>query len=153
MNGKELCNKHFGMTEEREKIKSVIDKIFSEIDWLHPDYFGLINETCDSDFKFFEFTVPNYIYHNVSDHNYKIQKILFDNGFVKSNEIKNEMTKINSVNTIIHENPLFVAMGLLDNVIIYELCKNGITITNFRGNNLTYPYYTVKISKTAMEQL
>lgn len=152
MNGKELCNKHFGMTEERLSIKSAIDKIFSEIDWLYPDYFGLINETCDSDFKFFEFTVPNYI-HNVSQHNDKIQKVLFDNGYVKSDTIKHEMIKTNSVNTIVYENPLFVAMGLLDNVIIYELCKNGITITNFRGNNLTYPYYTVKISKNVMEAL
>lgn len=152
MNGKELCNKHFGMTEERLKLEQVIKQIFSEIDWLHPDYFGLINEICDSDSKFFEFTVPNYILHNV-DHNYKIQKILFDNGYVKSNEIKHEMMKINSINTITHENPLFIAMDLLDNVIIYELCKNGITITKFKGNNLTYPYYTVKISKDAMEKL
>ena len=153
MNGKELCDKYFGMTEERSNIKRVVDKIFSEIDWLHPDYFGLNDVSCDTNFKFFEFTIPNYIYHNISDHNCKIQKILFDNNYVKSNEIKSGMIKINCINTLIYDNPLFTAMELLDNVIVHDFCKNGITITNFKGNNSVYPYYTIKISKDVMEKL
>ena len=153
MNGKALCDKYFGMTDERLNIKSIIDKIFSEIDWLHPNYFGLDDNSCDTDLKFFEFTIPNYIFHNVSDYNYKIQKILFDNKCVKSSEIKNEMMKINGINTIVHENPLFVAMDLLDNVVSYEFCKNGITITKFKGNNLIYPYFTIKITEEAMTKL
>lgn len=154
MNGKTLCDKHFGMTEERLKVEKVIKEIFSEIDWLHPDYFGLDMERCDDDCKIFKFEVSNYIRtHQVSDHTNKIQNILFSNGYVDSKEMSQTTRKINSVNTIIYVNPLFIAIDLTDYVVKKEFCKNGISFTKFRGNTCTDAYYSITISKTAMEKL
>lgn len=154
MNGKLLCDKNFGMTEERLKLEKVINEIFSEIDWLHPDYFGLEDEICDDDCKIFKFEVPNYVHtYQVSDHINKIQNILFSNGYVDTKEMLQTTRKINSINTIIYENPLFIAMDLTDYVVKKEFCKNGISFTKFRGNTCTDAYYTLTISKTTMEKL
>jgi len=157
MNGKLLCDKNFGMTEERLKVEKVIKEIFSEIDWLHPDYFGLDKERCDDDFKVFTYEVQNYIHTNqVSDHINKIQNILFSNGYVDSKEITYSMRiikKINNTNTVIYTNPLFVAIDLMDYVVKKEFGKNGISFAKFKGNNCVDPYYSITISKTAMEKL
>lgn len=152
MNGKTLCDKHFSMTEERLKLEKVINEIFSEIDWLHPDYFGLDKERCDDDCKVFTFEIPNYI-HQISEHNNKIHNILFSNGYVDSKEIPYSMVKINNVNTIIYKNPLFVVIDLMDCVVKTEFSKNGINFAKFKGNNSVDPFYSLTISKSAMMKL
>ena len=154
MNGKALCDKHFGMTEERLKLEQVIKQIFSEIDWIHSDCFGLIDKHCNDNLKSFEFTVPNYLFRiSYSHNNEKIQKILFNNGYVKSDEAKQTTRTINGTSAFICENPLFVALELMDNVVIEEFNKNGISFTKFKGNTCTDPYFTITISQAAMEKL